>query len=95
MAALPDCACSVLDEVIPQLGHLLVILRICELIADYSLADVVDDPFRNRVPRQLALRVEPCCNGIVDTGLNDKLGQRHFAQCTHISCRVRLNVGIE
>ena len=67
---------ALLDQVVEQLRHLLVEPRVGELVADDGLADVVDDPFGDGVPRELALLVELPGDGVVDAGLDDQLGQR-------------------
>jgi hypothetical protein len=46
---------ALLDQVVEELGHLLVEPRVRELVTDDGLADVVDDTFGNRIPRQLPL----------------------------------------
>ena len=67
-----------------SLRHLLVEPWVGELFADDGLADVVDDPLGDGVPRELALLVELPGDGVVDAGLDDELGQRHLAQLTKV-----------
>ena len=86
---------ALFDQVVQQLRHLLVEPGIGELVADNGLADVVDDPFRNRIPGQLALFVKLASDGVVDAGFDDRLRQRHLAQLTEIRCRVGLDVRVE
>ena len=64
-----------LDQVFEELGDLVVKLRISQLIPNDRLADVVDDAFSNRIPRQLALLVELLGNGVVNAGFDDQLGK--------------------
>ena len=65
-----------LDQVIQQLRHFLIELRVGQLVADDRLADVVDDALGHRVLRELALLVELLGDGVMDAGLDDQLDQR-------------------
>jgi len=86
---------ALLDQVVQQLGHLRVKSRVGELIADDRLADIVDDPLGDGIPRERALRVELACDGVVDAGLDDQLGERQLAQFTQTGRRIGLDVGID
>ena len=84
-----------LDKVIEQLRHLLVEPRIGELLADDRLANVVDDPLGDGVPREFALLVQLAGDGVVDAGLDDQLRERQLAQRSEVGCGVGLDVGVE
>jgi hypothetical protein len=62
-----------MNEILEQLRHLSVEFRVCQLLADNGLADVVDDSLGNRVARQLALLVQLARNGVVNASFD---GQR-------------------
>ena len=63
------------DQVVQELGHLLVELWVGELVALQGDADVVDDALGDRVLGQLALGVKLLGDGIVHAGLDDELGE--------------------
>ena len=83
------------DQVIQELGHLLVELGVGELVALQGDADVVDDALSDRVLGQLALGVELLGDSIVHAGLDDELREGEIAQVAQVPDRIGLDIGVQ